>query len=166
MWIPCFIPLYSPLNLYLIILWILDFKYILLLLLLLSELLTDVGKRILLFEKQSSRKSSRSSHLRRSLHKHELKKIALHYEQKLNDLAIKIEKALVEVKQRFRCESDNLEHVTEINLSTTTSNHHVADCNKDSDKLVDQSDNLNCEHWFNSKQLLRMVSPHCIERGR
>ena len=35
MWIPCFIPLYSPLNLYLIILWILDFKYILLLLLLL-----------------------------------------------------------------------------------------------------------------------------------
>ena len=34
MWIPCFIPLYSPLNLYLIILWILDFKYILLLLLL------------------------------------------------------------------------------------------------------------------------------------
>ena len=28
MWIPCFIPLYSPLNLYLIILWILDFKYI------------------------------------------------------------------------------------------------------------------------------------------
>ena len=31
MWIPCFIPLYSPLNLYLIILWILDFKYILLL---------------------------------------------------------------------------------------------------------------------------------------
>ena len=33
MWIPCFIPLYSPLNLYLIILWILDFKYILLLLL-------------------------------------------------------------------------------------------------------------------------------------
>ena len=35
MWIPCFISLYSPLNLYLIILWILDFKYILLLLLLL-----------------------------------------------------------------------------------------------------------------------------------
>ena len=35
MWIPCFIPLYSPLNLYLIILWILDFRYILLLLLLL-----------------------------------------------------------------------------------------------------------------------------------
>ena len=34
MWIPCFIPLYSPLNLFLIILWILDFKYILLLLLL------------------------------------------------------------------------------------------------------------------------------------
>ena len=33
MWIPCFIPLYSPLNLYLIILWILDSKYILLLLL-------------------------------------------------------------------------------------------------------------------------------------
>ena len=33
MWIPCFIPIYSPLNLYLIILWILDFKYILLLLL-------------------------------------------------------------------------------------------------------------------------------------
>ena len=39
-----------------------------------SELLVDVGKRISLFEKQSSRKSS---HLRRSLHKHELKKIAL-----------------------------------------------------------------------------------------
>ena len=107
-----------------------------------SELLVDVGKRILLFEKQSSRKSSRSSHLRRSLHKHELKKIALDYEQKLNDLAIKKEKALLEMKQRFRCESDNLEHVTEINLSTTTSNHHAADRNKDSDKLVDQSDNL------------------------
>ena len=53
-----------------------------------SELLADVGKRILLFEKQSSRKSS---HLRRSLHKHELKKIALEYEQKLNDLAIRKE---------------------------------------------------------------------------
>ena len=26
MWIPCFIPLYSPLNLYLIKLWILDFN--------------------------------------------------------------------------------------------------------------------------------------------
>ena len=107
-----------------------------------SELLVDVGKSILLFEKQSSRKSSRSSHLRRSLHKHELKKIALDYEQKLNDWAIKKEKALIEVKQRFRCESDNLEHVTEINLSSTTSNHHAADRNKDSDKLVDQSDNL------------------------
>ena len=104
-----------------------------------SELLVDVGKRISLFEKQSSRKSS---HLRRSLHKHELRKIALDYEQKLNDLAIKKDKALIEVKQRFRCESDNLEHVTEINLSTTTSNHHAADRNKDSDKLVDQSDNL------------------------
>ena len=41
MWIPCFIPLYSSLNLYLIILWILDFKYILLLLLLLGEI-TDI----------------------------------------------------------------------------------------------------------------------------
>ena len=104
-----------------------------------SELLVDVGKRILLFEKQAPRKSS---HLRRSFHKHELKKIALDYEQKLNDLAIKKEKALIEVKQRFRCESDNLEHVTEINLSTTTSNHHAADRNKDSEKLVDQSDDL------------------------
>ena len=104
-----------------------------------SELLVDVGKRISLFEKQSSRKSS---HLRRSLHKHELKKIALEYEQKLNDLAIKKEKALIEVKQRFRCESDNLEHVTEINLSTTTNNHDAADLNKDSEKLVDQSDDL------------------------
>ena len=37
--LPCFTPLYSPLNLYLIILWILDFKYILLLLLLLLLLL-------------------------------------------------------------------------------------------------------------------------------
>ena len=107
-----------------------------------SELLTDVGKRILLFEKQSSKKSSRSSHLRRSLHKHELRKIALDYEQKLNDLAIKKERALIEVKQRFRCESDNLEHVTEINPSTITNNHDAADLNKDSDKLVDQSDNL------------------------
>ena len=106
------------------------------------ELLTDVEKRISLFEKQSSRKSSRSSHLRRSLHKHERRKIALEYEQKLNDLAIKKEKALIEVKQRFRCESDNLEHATEINLSTTTSNHHAADRNNDSDKLVDQSDDL------------------------
>ena len=60
----------------------------------------------------------------------------------MNDLAIKKEKALIEVKQRFRCESDNLEHVTEINLSTTTSNHHAADRNKDSEKLVDQSDDL------------------------
>ena len=104
-----------------------------------SELLTDVGKRILLFEKHSSRKSS---HLRRSFHKHELKKIALDYEQKLNDLAIKKEKALLEMKQRFRCESDNLKHVAEINLSTITNNHDAADLNKDSDKLVDQSDDL------------------------
>ena len=96
------------------------------------ELLTDIGKRISLFEKQSSRKSS---HLRRSLHKHELKKIALDYELKLNDLAIKKEKALLEMKQRFRRESDNLEHVAEIN-------HDAADLNKDSEKLVDQSDNL------------------------
>ena len=43
MWIPCFIPLYSPLNLYLSILWILDFKYILLLLLLLTILGHFVG---------------------------------------------------------------------------------------------------------------------------
>ena len=106
------------------------------------ELLTDVEKRISLFEKQYSRKSSRSSHLRRSLHKHELKKIALDYEQKLNDLAIKKEKALLEMKQRFRCESDNLKHVAEINVSTITNNHDAADLNKDSDKLVDQSDNL------------------------
>ena len=104
-----------------------------------SELLVDVGKRISLFEKQASRISS---HLRRSFHKHELKKIALEYEIKLNDLAIRKEKALIEVKQRFRCESDNLKHVTEINLLTTTSNHHAADRNKDSDKLVDQSDDL------------------------
>ena len=103
------------------------------------ELLTDIGKRISLFEKQASRKLS---HLRRSFHKHELRKIALDYEQKLNDLAIRKEKALIEVKQRFRCESDNLEHVTEINLSSTTSNHHAADRNKDSEKLVGQSDDL------------------------
>ena len=84
------------------------------------ELLTDIGKRISLFEKQSSRKSS---HLRRSLHKHELKKIALDYELKLNDLAIKKEKALLEMKQRFRRESDNLEHVAEINPLITSNNH-------------------------------------------
>ena len=106
------------------------------------QLLTDVEKRISLLEIQSSKKSSRSSHLRRSLHKHELKKIALEYEQKLNDLAIKKEKALLEMKQRFRCESDNLKHVAEINLSTITNNLDAADLNKDSDKLVDQSDNL------------------------
>ena len=106
------------------------------------ELLTDVEKRISLFEKQSSRKSSRSSHLRRSLHKHELKKIALDYELKLNDLAIKKEKALLEMKQRFRCESDNLEHVTEINPLTTTNIHDAAELNKDSDKLVVQGDDL------------------------
>ena len=106
------------------------------------ELLTDVEKRISLFEKQSSRKSSRSSHLRRNLHKHELRKIALDYEQKLNDLAIKKEKALLEMKQRFRCESDNLKHVTEINPLTTTNIHDAADLNKDSDKLVVQSDDL------------------------
>ena len=104
-----------------------------------SELLIDVGKRISLFEKHASRKSS---HLRRSFHKHELKKIALDYEQKLNVLAIRKEKALLEMKQRFRCESDNLKHVTEINLLITTNNHDAADLNKDSDKLVDQSDNL------------------------
>ena len=92
-----------------------------------------------MFEKQASRKSS---HLRRSFHKHELKKIALDYEQKLNDLAIRKEKALIEVKRRFRCESDNLEHVTEINPSTTTNKNDAADLNKDSDKLVDQSDDL------------------------
>ena len=103
------------------------------------ELLTDVEKRISLFEKQASRKSS---HLRRSFHKHELKKIALDHEQKLNDLAIRKEKALIEVKRRFRCESDNLEHVTEINSSIATNNHHAADLNKVSDKLVDQSDDL------------------------
>ena len=103
------------------------------------ELLTDVEKRISLFEKQASRKSS---HLRRSFHRHELKKIALDYEQKLNDLAIRKEKALIEVKRRFRCESDNLEHVTEINSSIATNNHHAADLNKVSDKLVDQSDDL------------------------
>ena len=104
-----------------------------------SELLSDVGKRISLFEKQASRKSS---HLRRSFHKHELKKIALEYEQKLNDLAIKKEKALLEMKQRFRCESDNLKHVAEINPSTITNIHDAADLNKDSDKLVGQSDDL------------------------
>ena len=103
------------------------------------ELLTDVGKRISLLEKQASRKLF---HLRRSFHKHELKKIALDYEQKLNDLAIKKEKALIEVKQKFTCESDNLKHVTEINLSTTTNKNDAADLNKDSDKLVDQSDDL------------------------
>ena len=104
-----------------------------------SELLVDVGKRISLFEKQSSRKSS---HLRRSLHKHELKKIALDYELKLNDLAIKRKKALIEVKQRFRRESDNLEHVTEINPLITSSNDDAADLNKDSEKLVDQSNDF------------------------
>ena len=103
------------------------------------ELLTDIGKRISLFEKQSSRKSS---HLRRSLHKHELKKIALGYEQKLNDLAIKKEKALIEVKRRFTCESDILEHIAKINSSITSNSHDAADLNKDSDKLVDQSDDL------------------------
>ena len=103
------------------------------------ELLTDVEKRISLFEKQASRKSS---HLRRSFHKHELKKTALDYEQKLNDLAIRKEKALIEVKRKFRCESDNLEHVTEINSSIATNNHHAADLYKVSDKLVDQSDDL------------------------
>ena len=103
------------------------------------ELLTDVEKRISLFEKQASRKSS---HLRRSFHKHELKKIALDYEQKLNDLAIKKEKALLEMKQRFRRESDNLKHVTEINPLTTTNIHDAADLNKDSDKLVVQGDDL------------------------
>ena len=107
-----------------------------------SELLVDVGKRILLFAKQSSRNSSRSSHLRRSLHKHELKKIALEYEQKLNDLAIRKEKALIEIKQRFRCESDNLKSVVEISPSTTTNNDDAADLNKDSEKLVDQSHDL------------------------
>ena len=57
-------------------------------------------------------------------------------------MAIRKEKALIEVKQRFRCESDNLKHVAEINQSTTTNIHDAADLNKDSDKLVDQSDDL------------------------
>ena len=104
-----------------------------------SELLVDVGKRISLFQKHSSGKSS---HLRRSLHKHELKKIALDYELQLNDLAIKKEMALLEMKQRFSCERDNLKHVTEINQSTTTNIHDAADLNKDSDKFVGQSDDL------------------------
>ena len=80
--------------------------------------------------------------LRRNFHNHELKKIALDYELKLNDLAIKKEKALLEMKQRFRCESGNLKHVTEINPLTTTNNYDAVDLNKDSDKLVDQSDDL------------------------
>ena len=48
MWIPCFIPLYSPLNLYLSILWILDFKYILLLLLLLLSvyIIRFIGSKV------------------------------------------------------------------------------------------------------------------------
>ena len=46
------------------------------------------------------------------------------------------------MKQRFRCESDNLKHVTEINQSATTNIHDAADLNKDFEKLVDQSDNL------------------------
>ena len=57
-------------------------------------------------------------------------------------MAIRKEKALIEVKQRFRCVSDNLEHVTEINQSTTTNVDNAADLNKDSIKLVDQSDDL------------------------
>ena len=118
-------------------------------------LLTDARKRILLFEKQSSRNSS---HLRRSLHKHELKKIALDYKLRLNDLAIKKEKALIEVKQRFRCESNNLEHVTEIDHLTSTSNHHAADLNKDSDKLVGQSDDLKEVAKPNSKCEITPVS--------
>ena len=57
-------------------------------------------------------------------------------------MAIKKERALIEVKQRFRCESDNLEHVTENNPLTTTNKNDAADLNKGSDKLVDQSDDL------------------------
>ena len=57
-------------------------------------------------------------------------------------MAIKKERALIEVKQRFRCESDNLEHVTEINPLITSNNHDAADLNKDSEKLVHQSDDL------------------------
>ena len=45
MWIPCFIPLYSPLNLYFIILWILDFKYISLLLLFNSFLVSSAASQ-------------------------------------------------------------------------------------------------------------------------
>ena len=57
-------------------------------------------------------------------------------------MAIKKEKALIEVKQRFKCESDNLKHVAKINPSTTTNKNDAADLNKVSDKLVDQSDDL------------------------
>ena len=48
------------------------------------ELLTDIGKRILLFETQSSKKSSHSAHSYHAPHihkKHGLKKVALQYEQ-------------------------------------------------------------------------------------
>ena len=62
------------------------------------ELLTDIGKRISLFEKQASRKLS---HLRRSFHKHKLKKIALEYEQKLNDLATKKRKSFNRSKAKI-----------------------------------------------------------------
>ena len=57
-------------------------------------------------------------------------------------MAIRKEKALIEVKRRFRCESDNLEHVIEINSSIATNIHDAADLNKDSDKLVAQSNDL------------------------
>ena len=66
--------------------------------------------------------------------------------------------ALLEMKQRFRCESDNLKHVTEINQSTTTNIHDAADLNKDSDKLVGQGDNLKQVAKPNSKCEITPVS--------
>ena len=97
-----------------------------------------LGREFCCLKKQSSRKSSRSSQLRCSLQKHELRKISLDYEQELNDLAIKKEKALIKVKQRFKCQSDNLKHVTEINSSITTKNHDAADLDGEEDLLQNQ----------------------------
>ena len=97
------------------------------------ELLTDIGKRILLFETQSSKKSSHSAHSYHAPHSHKkqgLKKVALQYEQQMNDLAIKREIALLEEEQRLSIESDHLKHVAESNPLINVNNQFNVDIPK------------------------------------
>ena len=97
------------------------------------ELLTNIGKRILLFETQSSKKSSYSAPSYHAPHSHKkqgLKKVALQYEQQMNNLAIKREIALLEEEQRLSIESDHLKHVAESNPLINVNNQFNVDIPK------------------------------------